>query len=114
MTLRDLMVTHARNPLTRLDHFGELVTYVRAGAANRQVKAVVNRLDVEPSAPNVPQIAKLRAIVSIPVHETDGITSFVKGDRIVLSLRLGAAPVSAYCTRIVSQDEGVIELEVEA
>jgi len=48
------------------------------------------------------------------VHATDGITSFVKGDKILLALRIGAMPVVAYCTRIVTQDEGVIELEVEA
>ncbi len=114
MTLRDLIASHARNPLTRLDHFGEFVTYVRAGAANRTIRAVVNRLDVEPAGPTIPQVAKLRAIVAIPVHATDGITSFVKGDKMLLAMRLGALPVVAYVTRIVSQDEGMFELEVEA
>jgi len=46
MTLRDLMASHAHRTLTRLDHFGENVTYVRAGVPNRTIRAVVNRLDV--------------------------------------------------------------------
>jgi len=115
VTLRELMARHARTTLTRHDHFGEEVTYrLKAGGPDRVVRAVVNRLDVEPGAPNVPQVAKLRAIVAIPVDATVGITAVVPGDKILLSMRLGAAPELARVRRIESQDEGMIVVEVES
>lgn len=115
MTLRELMARHARTTLTRLDHFGEEAIYVfKSGAPNRTVRCVVDRLDLEPSSPSVPQVARLRARVAIPVDDVVGVTAVVPGDKLQLSMRLGAAAVTTRLTRIVSQDEGMILVEVEA
>jgi hypothetical protein len=114
MTLRETMARHARTTLTRPDHFGEVVVYrFKSGAPDRTVRAVVNRLDIEPGAPNVPQVGRLRALVAIPFDATDGITTVAPGDKIELALRLGAAAVVARVKRIESQDEGMFVVEVE-
>lgn len=114
MTLRELMARHARTTLTRLDHFGEEATYVFTNGTTRTVRCVVDRLGRVPSAPNVPQIAKLRAHVAIPVDATVGITAYTPGDKMELAMRLGAAPVTVKVTEPISTDEGMIVLEVEA
>lgn len=119
MTLRETMARDARTVLTRADHFGETVTFRGKGAPSngsqdRSIRAVVNRFDVEPAAPDVRQVATLRAQVSIPNDATLGVTSVVPGDRLVLSMRLGEAPVVVRIERILSQDEGMFEVEVKA
>jgi hypothetical protein len=114
MTLRETMARDARRTLTRLDHFGELVTYVfKNGDPDRVVPAVVNRQDIEPAQTNVPQVGRRRAVVAIPFHDVDGVQTYVQGDRIELALRLGEAAVQARIRRVVSQDEGMWEFEVE-
>lgn len=114
MTLRELMARHARTTLTRPDHFGEEVIYLFKAGGERTVRCVVDRLDVEPGAPNVPQVARLRAVVAIPRDASVGVEAFVPGDRIRMSMRLGAPAVTARVQRIVSQDEGMFLFEVEA
>lgn len=115
MTLRETMARHARTTLTRPDHFGEEAVYLfKSGAENRTVRCVVERLDVEPGAPNVPQVARLRAVVAIPRDATVGVTTVVPGDRLQLAMRIGSASVTTRIRRIVSQDEGMFLLEVEA
>jgi len=115
MTLRDTMRRHAVGPLTRADHFGEEVTYVfKDGSPDRTVRAVVNRLDREPAAPGAMQVAKVRAIVVIPRDGDVGILTIDPGDKLSIAMRLGEEPAAARIIRIVSQDEGAFELEVEA
>jgi hypothetical protein len=114
VTLRDLQASHAKGPLTNLDMLGELVTYVFKSGESRIVRAVVNRIGLQASAPNVPQVAKLRATVSIPRDATVGIVTFTPGDRLVLAMRLGEAPVTVRAKEIIAQDEGMLRLEVEA
>jgi hypothetical protein len=114
VTLRDLMARHARTTLTRPDHFGESAVYLFKAGGTRTVRCVVDRLDVEPSAPNVPQVARLRAVVAIPRDATDGIETHTSGDKMQLAMRLGAAAVTVRIKRIISQDEGMFLLELEA
>lgn len=115
MTLRDTMARDARKTLTRLDHFGEVVTYVfKSGAPDLAVNAVVDRLDIDTSDPNVVQVGRKRAHVAVPFHSTEGVTAFQQGDRIRLAMRLGEDAVDARIKRIVSQDEGLWIFEVEA
>lgn len=118
MTLRDTMARHARTVLTRSDHFGETVTFRAKGAPSngsqdRDVRAVVDRLDIEPAMPEARQVGKLRAIVALPRHATTGITAVTPGDRLLLAMRIGEAPSLARIKRIVSQDEGMFTVEVE-
>lgn len=114
MTLREMMARHARTTLTRADHFGEEAVYLFKAGGQRTVRCVVDRLDVEAAAPNVPQVARLRAVVAIPRDATYGIETHVAGDRLQLAMRLGSAPVTTRIRRIVSQDEGMFLLEVDA
>lgn len=116
MTLRNTMARHARTVLTRMDQHGEIVTYrFKSGANDRAVRAVVDRLDIEAAQPGLTQgVARQRATVAIPRSAEVGITSVSPGDRIVLAMRLGDEAVSARVKRIVSQDEGMFVLEVDA
>lgn len=114
MTLRQTMARDAR-ALANLNEFGEHITYVfKDGSPNRTVLAVVDRQDVEPAAGNVQQVARLKAIVEIPNNATDGITAVVPGDKLVMPMRLGEAPVTARITRVLSHDEGMWKVEATA
>lgn len=113
MTLRDLMKLHARTTLTNPDHFGEEVIYHAKAGGGRVVRCVVDRLGRQPALGAVPQIARNRAHVSIPVDEMVGIAVTVPGDRIELAMTLGGARVMTHVRERVSQDEGMFVLEVE-
>lgn len=114
MTLRETMARHARDTLTRLDHLGEVITYSPKTGSERQVRAVVNRLDVEPASGDARQVGRLRAIIEIPRGTTYGVEAVVPGDRVTLAMRLGGAELVARVRRIITQDEGTFALEVEA
>jgi hypothetical protein len=115
MTLRQTMRRHAREILTRLDHLGELVTYrFKSGAPDREIRAVVNRLDIEPASGNATQVGRLRAIVEIPRDANVGVETVAPGDRMLLAMRMGGETLTCRIRRIVSQDDGTFALEVEA
>lgn len=115
MTLRETMARDARRTLTRLDHFGEDVVYrFKADDSTRTVRAVVNRLGVDRVTPGVPQVGRLRAIVSIPFDDTVGVTAVEKGDVLELPMRLGGDVVTARIVDVISHDEGLWDLEVQA
>lgn len=113
MTLRDRMREHAKRTLTRTDHLGELLTYHPKGGTDRQIQAVVRRLGTEPAESGA--VAKRVAEVAIPNDPDVGVTSVDKaGDRITLAIEEGDEPVSARVRSIVSQDAGMIIVEVVA
>lgn len=118
MSLRDLMARHARTVLVRADHHGESVTYVfktpPPGETTRTFLAVVNRLDVDPASPGVPQIATRRATVFLPRHDVAGVESIAPGDKLQVVMRLGEAAVTARIGRVVEQDDGGFLVEVTA
>ncbi len=111
-----MMARHARTTLVRTDHGGELVTYTPAGGtAFADLAVVVQRRDVEPVVPGVRQVARLVAEVFVPRGDgTTGPAAVVPGDTMTLAMRLGADPVDARVTRILSQDEGAFVVEVKA
>lgn len=113
MTLRETMARHALI-LTRLDHFGEELVYAFKAGGTRTVRAVVDRLDIEPAMPGQPQIKVRRAHVCIPRDATLGITAVVNGDKVTMAMRVGEAPEVARVRRIVTQDEGFFLVEVES
>lgn len=113
MSLHDRMPRDAV-AMTRLSHHGEEVIYLFKSGGSRAVQAIVHRLDVERGASNVPQVARLRAMVEIPRDAAVGVTAFVPGDRLKLSMRLGDAPVTTRACRLVGHDHGMFQLEVEA
>lgn len=111
MTLRDLMKLHARTTLTRLDHFGEEVIYHAKAGGGRVVRCVVDRLGREPDVTT--KVARKRARIAIPVDELIGITKTVPGDRIELAMVLDGPRVMTHVREILTQDEGMFEVEVE-
>lgn len=109
MTLRAMMARHAAGALTRVDHHGEAVDYITADAETT-VNVVVDRLDAEPSESSS-RVVRLAAMVFIPT--TSLPVPVAPGHSLLLAMRLGDTPTVARITRIVSQDEGGVLVEVQ-
>lgn len=115
MNLREMAARHARDTLTRLDHFGEVVTYRAVGSPDqRQIRVGVKRLDLEPAASGVRQVARLRAVLDIPRDAETGLLTVSTGDQFTLAMRLGEEPRVARLRQILEQDEGMFLVEVDA
>jgi hypothetical protein len=115
VNLREMAARHARDTLTRLDHLGEAVTYRAVGSPDqREIRVGVNRLDLESAAPGVRAVARLRAEIDIPRDSVTGCLSVSIGDQFTLPMRVGEEPRIARLKRIISQDEGMFLVEVEA
>ena len=111
MTLRETIAEHASGALTRLDHFGEnVVVLTNSGATATTVKAVVHRFDVEPTEATT-RVVRLSAMVFLPT--TDLAATPIPGDEVRLPMRIGASTSDARITRIDTQDEGGIVVEVQ-
>lgn len=109
MTLRQMMARHAAGALTRVDHHGEAVDYI-IGDAEVSVNVVVDRLDVEPGESSS-RFVRFAAMVFIPTASLPAAVA--PGHAIRLAMRLGDTPTIARITRIVSQDEGGVLVEVQ-
>tara|TARA_R110000782_G_scaffold70464_1_gene141548 strand:+ start:4929 stop:5261 length:333 start_codon:yes stop_codon:yes gene_type:complete len=110
VTLRQTIARHAAGALTRADHFGEDVIVVQ-GEVSTTVSAVIDRLDVEPMD-STSRIVRLTALVFLPVSNLPSTPT--AGDRVTLAMRLGDAATSNRITRLVSQDEGGVLVEVQS
>lgn len=116
MTLRGTMQRHARQTLTRLDHFGETVLYRPKGTSgpqDRALRATINRGDSVVPSEMSSHVGRLTAIVFTSRDATDGLPTWNPGDRIVMPIRVGAAAAPCQIVRTVSQDEAGIEVEVQ-
>jgi len=112
VTLREKMLRHMKGPLTRLDHHGEDIVHVDgATAVETTVRAVVDRLDVEPSAGSA-RVARLTAVIEFPNDPVDGVGTLGNKDTFNLAMRLGGEVVSARYRRLITQDEGSFVVEV--
>jgi hypothetical protein len=116
VTLRDLMNRHARAILGgAVAGLAEDVTYrFKSGDPERTFKAIVKRLDLQPSTPLSPQVTKRRAHVEIPRHATVGVLTIAPGDALVLAMRIGGDAAECRIGRIVGQDDALFVVEVEA
>lgn len=114
MSLRDLIVRHASGPLTRVDHFGEAITYVPKTGAPVTFNAVVDRTGVEPLSPSARNISQLRFTVFVARHATRGILEHRPGDAIRCAPQIGAPVKDCRITRVVTEDEGGWLFEVTA
>ena len=111
MTLRQTIAEHASGALTRLDHFGESVVVITSdGAVTTTVRAVVHRFDVEPTDATT-RVVRMSAMVFLPTDDLVAVP--VPGDEVRLAMRLGAGTSDARITRIDTQDEGGITVEVQ-
>jgi hypothetical protein len=108
VTLREMMARHAAGPLIRADHHGEPVT-VTQGETETVVSAVVDRLDLEPSEATT-RVSRLVALVFLPRSPLPRLPQ--DGDTVTLAMRLGDTATAARITRVVSQDEGGVLVEV--
>lgn len=113
MTLDDLLDRHARGILTDSRYVGEVVTLRRAGAPDRQVRAVVDRLgrqrDVDERL-----LSTSRAILFLPRDEAVGLGVHQVGDEIVMAMAAGATPVRARIVNVEAADAGGLRVEVIA
>lgn len=111
MTLRQTIAAHASGALTRIDHFGESVVVITSdGSVLTTVKAVVHRFDVEPTDATT-RVVRMSAMVFLPT--ADLVATPVPGDQIRLAMRIGGSTSDARITRIDTQDEGGITVEVQ-
>lgn len=121
MTLRDLIVTDAKNALISSDDFAETVTYVpynfagRTVRAEREIKAVVIRQQLQIFSEDgntvVPQFE-----VHVANDETVGISSEeidLGGDAIKLAPRDGKAVETRSVTHLLQQDHGMLVLQCQ-
>lgn len=118
MTLRDVLRRHARGPLTRLDHFGELVDFKQAGATTWQigVHAVVDRKGRQVHELGDRRLELLTALLWVPADAAAvaGIPSPQNGARFRFAMDLGGAIVETRWQRTLEVDEGGYQLEVVA
>lgn len=112
MTLRQTIAAHASGALTRLDHFGEdVIVITSGGSVLTTVQAIVHRFDVEPTE-STGRVVRLSAMVFLPT--ADLVATPVPGDEIRVAMRIGGSTTDARIVRIETQDEGGIQVEVQA
>lgn len=101
---------------TRADHlavFGETVTYKPDGGSPRQITAVVHR-----GRPDLVGLDGVSPLLTVHVQndDTDGISSdeidIGAGDAITVAERIGETARDHRITKILQQDEGMLELEL--
>lgn len=109
------MARHAAGALTQLGHNGEVVIVItgtgsEGGEVETSVNAVVDRLDVEPTE-GTARVVRLAAMVFLPTASL--LATPVPGDKVRLAMRLGGTVSDARITRLVTQDEGGVLVEVQ-
>jgi hypothetical protein len=94
-----------------LEIFGESATYKPAGGGSRSIQAIIDRDD---AAALVGLANSPLLIVRVKNSTTEGISASeidTGGDKINLVVRLGETAQDRNITRILSQDQGMLELE---
>ena len=112
LSFQDILTNTADNVLSTLGE--ESVTYLPSGGDSRAITAIVNRsppagLDGAPHGH-----APLATIV-VKNDATDGISSSeinTAKDKLKLPVRIGQSPQARRLTKILSQDAGMMKLEV--
>lgn len=96
------------------DMFGETVTYYPAAGGSREITAVVVRPGDEP-LPGTPHGVSENLMVTVENSAVTGISSDevnTTQDKIELPVRLGNAAEKRLVIDILSQDAGMMELEL--
>jgi len=99
-----------------LDTLGsEAIVYLPAGGGERPIDAIVNR-DPPAELGDAPHGHSPLAIIAVRNNATDGISSaeldIGGGDKVRYAIRLGKTPQDRRITGIISQDAGMLRLEV--
>ena len=97
-----------------LTEFGEPIKYLPAGGGSRDITAIVDR---EPPAEleGMPGAHASRLVISVANDSTDGISSSeinISKDKAELTVRINETAVQKLITKIISQDAGMMKLEV--
>jgi len=93
---------------------GEEITYLPAGGGSRTIDAIVNR-DQPTELGDAPHGHAPLAVIVVRNDATAGISSAevdTGGDQVRLAVRLGKDPQDRRITKIISQDSGMMQLEV--
>ena len=115
MTLRDTITSDALTVFCNPSEFAEQVTYYpRGGGESRTIEAVVFRESIEPYAED--EVTSLDVFqIHVANDAVDGISSNeidTGGDAIDVAPRDGKSVVRKRITRILTQDQGMLVLEV--
>lgn len=97
-----------------LTTFGETVTYYPKAGGSRQITAIVSR-ERPAELEGAPHGRAPRLSVSVANDSTTGISSDeidTGGDEINLSVRIGETAQRRRITKILSQDAGMMKLEL--
>lgn len=97
-----------------LTEFGEPIKYLPAGGGSRDITAIVDR---EPPAEleGMPGAHASRLVIGVANDSTDGISSSeinTGKDKAELTVRINETAVQKLITKIISQDAGMMKLEV--
>lgn len=98
-----------------LDTLGaETIVYLPAGGGERAIGAIVNR-DPPAELGEAPHGHSPLAVIVVRNDSTEGISSAeldTAGDKVRYAVRLGKTPKDRRITGIISQDAGMLRLEV--
>lgn len=106
MTLRDTMKRHAVGPLTRVDHFGETVTFRPKSGAAVSIAVVIDRsMRLDPISDSRSLAVARAAAVFIP--RTSTVTRVVEGDQLDCALTdEGGTVTTCRVDEILATDPG--------
>jgi len=111
-TFEDTYVSEAANSIAVLGY--EDITYLPRGGGSRAIKALVDYEGVD-SLGGAPHGKSYTIEVSVVNSATVGISSSeldTGGDKVSLPKRIGEAAAERRITKIISQDNGILTLEV--
>jgi len=97
-----------------LDMFGETITYYPNGSESRQILAIVDRNPPE-KLDNAPYGVAPLLVITVANNSITGIKSDQVDtglDKVELAVRIGQAVQQRMFTDIISQDAGMLKLEV--
>ena len=112
MTFQQELIDSAESFLNTLG--SEAIIYLPAGGGERPIDAIVDR-DQPAELGDAPHGHAPLAVIAIRNDETEGISSAeldTGGDKVRYAVRLGKDPQDRRITGIISQDAGMLRLEV--
>lgn len=109
-----MIAAHMRGIVTSPLHRGEPVTYVFQAGGTRAVNAMVMRPPMQAAAPGARRVGKIRLVVILANHATEGVTTVADGDAVRLPVERGGAVVECRIREVLLNEGGAIHLEVQS
>lgn len=113
MTFQQELIDSAEEFLDTLG--GEEITYLPAGGGSRTINAIINR-DQPAELGDAPHGHAPLAVIVVRNDSTEGISSdeidIGGGDKVQYAVRLKKTPQARRITKIISQDSGMLRLEI--